>query len=125
MYINNQAFYSPIRGGLGRCLSNCTMGLFWGASPSLIGCLEKYYQKQSHRAIQYNKADPVLHVTSNWPIKTAVQLNLVPRGREKENQGKLNGQECGKLAIFEEVSKLTAVIVKNYGFRSRSSNLES
>ena len=125
MYINNQAFYSPIRGGLGRCLSNCTMGLFWGASASLIGCLEKYYQKQSQRAIQYNKADPVLHVTSNWPIKTAVQVNLVPRGREKENQGKLNGQECGKLAIFEEVSKLTAVIVKNYGFRSRSSNLES
>ena len=125
MFINNQAFYSPIRGGLGRCLSNCTMGLFWGASASLIGCLEKYYQKQSQRAIQYNKADPVLHVTSNWPIKTAVQVNLVPRGREKENQGKLNGQECGKLAIFEEVSKLTAVIVKNYGFRSRSSNLES
>lgn len=98
-------------------LSNCTMGLFWGASASLIGYYEKYYQKQSHRAIQYNKADPVLHVTSNWPIKTAVQLNLVPRGREKENQGKLNGQECGKLAIFEEVSKLTAVIAKKYGFK--------
>ena len=116
MFINNQAFYSPIRGGLGRCLSNCTMGLFWGASASLIGCLEKYYQKQSQRAIQYNKADPVLHVTSNWLIKT-LQLNLVSRGREKEDQGKLNGQECGKLTIFEEVSKLTAVIVIKYGFK--------
>ena len=93
------------------------MGLFWGASASLIGYYEKYYQKQSHRAIQYNKADPVLHVTSNWPIETAVQLTLVPRGREKEDQGKLNGQECGKPAIFEEVSKLTAVIVKKDGFK--------
>lgn len=49
--------------------------------------------------------------------KNYVQRNLVLRGREKENQGKLNGQECGKLAIFEEVSKLTAVIVKKYGFK--------
>ena len=46
-----------------------------------------------------------------------MQLNLVSRGREKEDQGKLNGQECGKLTIFEEVSKLTAVIVKKYGFK--------
>ena len=87
-------------------LSNYTSGFFWGASATLIGYYEKYYQKLSHRVVQYNKADPVLHVTSNWPINS-VQLNLVPRGRKKENQGKLNGQECDKLAIFEEVSKLT------------------
>lgn len=85
--IQGLVFIGKFAGDWVGVLSNCTVGFFWGASATLIGYCEKYYQKQSHRAIQYNKADPVLHVTSNWPIETAVQLASFPRGGKKRIRG--------------------------------------